>query len=115
MPRAKKEQVNHPVHYNIEGRKECIVEMEEKYGAYVTAIFCLMNSYKYLYRAGIKEGNSAEQDRAKAKWYFDWVYTRKMPLFEMLDRGFITEPRNEQLLYIDIRKEFYPEEDNVNE
>lgn len=26
------EMVNHPKHYNKEGRKECIVEMEEKYG-----------------------------------------------------------------------------------
>lgn len=116
MPRAKKkEQVNHPSHYNIEGRKECIVEMEEEYGAYITAIFCLMNSYKYLYRAGVKDNNSEEQDRAKAKWYFDWVYDRKMPLFKMLDDGFIDEPRNEQKLYLDIKREFYPEEVNENE
>ena len=107
----KKELVNHPSHYNLPDRKECIVEMEEKYGAYVTAIFCLMNSYKYLYRAGTKDGNTKEQDYEKAKWYFDWVYNRKMPLFEMLDRGFIKEPRNEQKLYVDIKKEFYPEEE----
>ena len=110
MARKKKEQVNHPAHYNIEGRKECIVEMEEKYGAYTTAVFCLMNAYKYLYRAGTKDDNSEEQDIAKAKWYFDWVYNRKMPLFEMLDRGFIKEPRDEQKLYIDIKQEFYKED-----
>ena len=69
-------QVNHPKHYSKPGRKECIVEMEEKYGAEYTAMFCLTNSYKYLYRAGEKADNSYEQDRNKAKWYFD--YTNKL-------------------------------------
>ena len=68
--------VEHPSHYNKAGRKECIVEMEEKYGAEATAIFCLTNAYKYLYRAGSKEDNSFEQDRNKAQWYFD--YTNKL-------------------------------------
>lgn len=66
------ELVSHPNHYNLPGRKECIVEMEEKYGAEVTAVFCLANSYKYLYRAGAKDGNTAEQDIDKAKFYFDY-------------------------------------------
>jgi hypothetical protein len=68
--------VEHPSHYNKAGRKECIVEMEEKYGAEATAIFCLTNAYKYLYRAGSKADNSFEQDRNKAQWYFD--YTNKL-------------------------------------
>ena len=68
--------VEHPSHYNKAGRKECIVEMEEKYGAEYTAIFCLTNAYKYLYRAGSKADNSFEQDRNKAQWYFD--YTNKL-------------------------------------
>ncbi len=67
------EQVNHPNHYNNAGRKECIVEMESKYGPATTAIFCLANSYKYLYRAGNKDGNPAEQDVSKSKWYFDYA------------------------------------------
>ena len=54
------ELVNHPSHYTQNGRKECIVEMEEKYGAEATAIFCLTNAYKYLYRAGSKADNSFE-------------------------------------------------------
>lgn len=70
------EMVSHPSHYNKDGRKECIVEMEEKYGAEVTAVFCLTNAYKYLYRAGEKIDNPMEQDRNKAKWYFD--YTNKL-------------------------------------
>lgn len=70
------EMVSHPSHYNKSGRKECIVEMEEKYGAEATAVFCLTSAYKYLYRAGDKIDNPAEQDFSKAKFYFD--YTNKL-------------------------------------
>lgn len=65
--------VDHPNHYNIEGRKECIDEMVEQFGLEAVVSFCLMNAYKYLYRAGEKEGNSKEQDIEKAKWYFNWI------------------------------------------
>lgn len=33
------EQVNHPSHYSKADRKECIVEMEELYGAEATTMF----------------------------------------------------------------------------
>lgn len=65
-----KEQVNHPSHYNLEGKKECIEQMREDYGETITAIFCLTNAYKYLYRAGHK--GSKEEDIAKAEWYFGY-------------------------------------------
>lgn len=61
--------VDHPSHYQQEGRKECIVEMEEKFGVKAVYWFCKLNAYKYRYRAGNKAGNSAEQDEAKAQWY----------------------------------------------
>lgn len=67
------EMVNHPSHYNQAGRKECIVEMEELYGPEVTAVFCLTNAYKYLYRDGSKENTPYNQDKHKARWYFDYV------------------------------------------
>ena len=67
------EKVNHPSHYNIPGRKECIAEMLDKYGLEITNIFCLTNAYKYLYRAGSKEGESQETAVAKARWDFEWV------------------------------------------
>ena len=70
------EMVSHPSHYNKAGRKECIVEMEEKYGPEITAIFCLTNAYKYLYRDGSKIDNPMAQDREKAKWYFN--HTKKL-------------------------------------
>ena len=76
--------------------------MEEKYGTFITAIFCLTNAYKYLYRAGTKEGNSAEQDMNKARWYYDWVDNKKMPIFEMVNKGSIDNPRDEQLLYLEL-------------
>lgn len=66
------ELVNHPSHYNQPNRKECIEEMRDKFGDEIVAVFCLTNAYKYLYRAGEKEGNSKEQDIAKAKWYFTY-------------------------------------------
>ena len=52
------EAVNHPQHYQKEGRKECIKEMEELFGVYQTCIFALLSAYKYIYRAGEKEGNT---------------------------------------------------------
>ena len=65
-----KEQVNHPEHYNIEGRKECWDEFIERFGAKYTFVWCLMTAQKYLYRQGLKEDNPAEQDLNKAKAYF---------------------------------------------
>lgn len=42
--------VNHPAHYNRPGQKECIVQMEEKFGIEATSWFCLLNWFKYIYR-----------------------------------------------------------------
>lgn len=67
------EAVNHPQHYQKEGRKECIAEMKEKFGAFETCVFALLSAYKYLYRAGEKAGNSKQQDIAKALWYMQYV------------------------------------------
>ena len=64
------ELVNHPEHYQKTGRKECIVEMQDRFGSYITILFDLTNCYKYLYRAGDKDGNSKDQDIEKAKWYY---------------------------------------------
>ena len=65
-----KEQVNHPSHY-LKGGKECIDCMVEEFGAKAVINFCLCNAYKYKWRAGLKEGNSAMQDLAKAEWYLN--------------------------------------------
>ena len=62
------EQINHPSHYLKDG-KECIDVMIEKFGTEAVINFCECNEFKYLWRAGLKEGNSEEQDRRKAEWY----------------------------------------------
>lgn len=63
------EMVNHPDHYNRPGQKECIVEMEERFGTAAVQYFCLLSRYKYLYRCGLKDG--ATQELSKADWYKD--------------------------------------------
>ena len=92
------EMVSHPSHYNKAGRKECIVEMEEKYGIPITIVFALSNAYKYLYRAGSKANNSFEQDNKKAMWYFDYANRQ----IDKLDNGECFKENSE--LYNDIRE-----------
>lgn len=67
------EQVNHPSHYNKPGQKECIVAMEEEFGAGAVYDFCVCNAFKYRYRAGDKDGNPQEQDLKKAEWYENYA------------------------------------------
>lgn len=58
--------VNHPKHYGREGAMECIDEMVLVFGAEATMHFCLLNAWKYRYRAGAKGG---EEDLQKSDWY----------------------------------------------
>lgn len=59
--------VNHPSHYNLPDRKECIDEMIDIYGLKDVAKWCEITAYKYKYRAGHKD--SFTQDIQKAIWY----------------------------------------------
>lgn len=59
--------VNHPSHYN-QGKFECIDVMVETFGKEVTQHFCLLNSFKYIWRTGEKNGI---EDIKKAAWYLD--------------------------------------------
>lgn len=61
--------VNHPDHYNLPGKKECIEQMIDEFGKDAVQIFDMLNAYKYAYRAGHKEGNAYNQDMDKANWY----------------------------------------------
>ena len=63
------EMVNHPEHYKDKNGKECIDCMLEEFGVEAVLDFCRVNAFKYRFRAGRKEGNSKEQDLAKAEWY----------------------------------------------
>lgn len=57
--------VNHPSHY-CTGKFECIDVMIEVFGIEAVKCFCQCNAFKYLYRAGRKNGL---EDMQKAKWY----------------------------------------------
>lgn len=72
--KLKSEQVNHPAHYKSINGKECIDYMIEKYGETWVYHFCILNAYKYRFRAGKKDDNSKEQDLAKAMWYEEYAY-----------------------------------------
>lgn len=63
------EMVNHPSHYNLPNRKECIDEMIDIYGLKDVAKWCEITAYKYKYRAGHK--GSVTEDMSKAEWYMD--------------------------------------------
>ena len=61
--------VNHPSHYNLPDRKECIDDMIDIYGLKDVAKWCEITAYKYKYRAGHK--GSVTEDMSKAEWYMD--------------------------------------------
>lgn len=58
--------VDHPKHYGREGGMECIDEMLLIFGVEATMHFCLLNAWKYRYRAPDKNG---AEDMAKSDWY----------------------------------------------
>ena len=60
--------VNHPAHYNREGGMECIEEMLMIFGKDAVKTFCLLNAWKYRYRAGEKNGF---EDIKKSDWYMN--------------------------------------------
>lgn len=59
--------INHPKHYN-NGNIECIDAMESTFGETAVMDFCLLNAFKYLWRANSKNG---KDDIKKAQWYLD--------------------------------------------
>lgn len=67
--------VNHPSHYNLPDRKECIDEMIDIYGLKDVAKWCEITAYKYKYRAGHK--GPAVEDMGKAAWYMDKAHELK--------------------------------------
>lgn len=62
--------VEHPTHYNREGAMECIDEMLLVFGKEATLNFCLLNAWKYRYRAADKNGL---EDLKKSDWYLKKV------------------------------------------
>lgn len=63
--------VDHPTHYQSYNTKiqiECIDAMRAAFGDEATAIFCKLNSFKYLWRSSSKGQNL---DIEKAQWYLN--------------------------------------------
>lgn len=58
--------VEHPNHYNREGGMECINEMLLIFGLQAVKSFCLLNVWKYRYRAADKNGM---EDLKKSDYY----------------------------------------------
>ena len=67
VEKAEKDMVNHPSYYNRKNSLECIDEMILVFGEEATANFCLLNCWKYRYRAGLKD--NGYQDLEKSDWY----------------------------------------------
>ena len=63
---AGEEKIDHPNHYNRPDAIECIDEMILIFGKEATMHFCLLNVWKYRYRAADKNG---EIDLEKSDWY----------------------------------------------
>lgn len=62
-----KEKINHPEHYKMTGGLECIDEMLMVFGKEALMHFCLLNVWKYRYRAQLK--GKKRDDLNKANWY----------------------------------------------
>ena len=63
--------VNSPKHYQTD-KFECIEVMIEIFGKDAVRTFCLLNAFKYLWRADKKNG---AEDIAKAQWYINKYIT----------------------------------------
>ena len=62
-----KEEINHPDRY-AGGKFECIDVMLDVFGADAVNHFCILNAFKYLWRAEKKNG---VEDIKKAVWYLN--------------------------------------------
>ena len=60
--------VDHPTHYNRDKAMECIDEMLMVFGSNMVIDFCILNAWKYRYRAADKNG---AEDLNKSDWYLN--------------------------------------------
>ncbi len=62
---VKRDDAVNPGHYRKHPSGIECIQVTEHMG------FCLGNAIKYIWRAGLKDGNSKRQDLEKARWYLD--------------------------------------------
>ena len=65
----KSDPVNSPSHYKSDNGIECSDAMVAAFGRDAVNTYCKIASFKYLWRAGKKDGNAEDQDMAKMHWY----------------------------------------------
>lgn len=87
--------VNEPPHY--EHGMECIDEMVLVFGKEKVMDFCLLNCWKYRYRAPYK--NNVEQDMEKSRWYLNKYKELKGSI--TISNTTITQPKSHQPDWID--------------
>lgn len=64
--------VNHPSHYNGHPSGVECIDVAEHFN------FCIGNVFKYIWRSGLKDGNSSIQDLEKAKFYLEREIERRL-------------------------------------
>lgn len=64
---SKKEQINHPAHYGGQDKPYEAIKVIDALGF----SFCLGNTFKYMARAGKKQGAPLLDDLKKAQWYLN--------------------------------------------
>lgn len=104
--------VNHPTHYANSCSIECIQSMEIAFGIEYTAVYCLINAYKYLWRRKAKNGS---QDVKKALWYLDryHMYHGRLATKVSIERMIELEEKAEFMRNIaDVAMEEYGEKEN---
>lgn len=79
-------QVDHPDHYNT-CSFECIDVMEEVFGVEAVQTFCMLNAFKYLWRANHKNGM---EDIDKAAWYLNTMLSLEQ------EKDYDQEPEDEE-------------------
>ena len=64
-------EINHPDYY--QGQHECIEIMRALFGDDAVKGFCQCNSFKYRFRAGVKDMATYDDDIRKAEWYESYL------------------------------------------
>lgn len=89
--------VSHPPHYADSCSIECIESMEIAFGVKYTAVYCIINAYKYLWRRKAKNGL---QDVEKALWYLDRYHSYEDRLsFKMSSNEFEAYDEKARMMY----------------
>lgn len=105
----RKNNVDHPRHYEKTCSMECIEAMEICFGKEAVIHFCKCNAFKYLWRYKNKNG---KEDLEKAKWYCEYAKGKIRELYQ--DSTYIDEQTDIMLCNINAYL-YYGETGETNE